>query len=176
MKYNSREFLINKIYKLTSILLALLIACLLIGVVNTSNIASLTSTDSSSSEEESSDEYDVSEFNTLDYEELQEAIESEDYTVVYVGRSSCSYCLKFLPIMKEAQENYGFITAYVDLTEVTDEEYYYLLDFDEFFETYFGSTPMVVIFKDGEYINGTVGYTDYDTYAAFLETSGIIEE
>ena len=34
-------------------------------------------------------------------------------------------------------------------------------------------TPMVAVFKDGKYVNGTVGYTEYDAYAKFLEESGL---
>jgi len=32
---------------------------------------------------------------------------------------------------------------------------------------------MILIYKDGQYINGTVGYMEYSDFATFLEESGI---
>lgn len=129
-------------------------------------------------------EYDVSSFNAVTYDQLKTAIKSDKYTVVYIGRSSCGYCAKFLPMLKKGQEEYGFTTTYFDITQVinfstksiSDQDAYDgIKALDTFFEE-FGATPMVAVFKDGKFVKGTVGYTEYETYATFLEDSGLTKK
>ena len=48
--------------------------------------------------------------------------------------------------------------------------------FNDFFEENFLATPMVVIFKDGKYVDGTLGYQDIDTYSSFLEKNNFVKK
>lgn len=147
-------------------------------VVNGDN-NTLSNTESSSGDtEETNADYDVSEFERVSAEELFNKINESGYHVVYIGRSSCGYCTKFLPIMKEAQNNLGFKTLYLDITDVIDFNAKTIIDQDTYdkltaYNSDFGKTPMVLVFKDGAYVNGTVGYTDLETYVSFLNTVGI---
>lgn len=173
MKNGEYLKMLEKIQKTLYVLIVLVIIGLIIGIVNSSNISKIDTKSSGTEEEETVTEYDVSEFNKVDYAGLVEAVDNKDYTVIYFGRETCGYCVQFVPIMKQAQEDYGFTTVYVDITEVTEEEYNYLVSLGDFFSENYGTTPMVAVFKNGEYVNGTVGYTEYDSYASFLELSGI---
>ena len=118
-------------------------------------------------------EYDVSEFETLTTSELIDKIKDGGTQVVYIGRSTCGYCVKFLPIMKEAQNDLGFKTIYVNLEEISEDDANTLYEYDSFIEENFGYTPMVLVFKDGKFVKGTVGYTELDEYESFLKSVGI---
>lgn len=140
-----------------------------------SNVEVSDSNTNETSTEETNTEYDVSMFDTVDTTKVVELFESEETQVVYIGRSTCGYCVQFLPSLQQAQEDYGYKTKYLDITTVTEEEQSALLakDNDEkFLETNFGSTPMVILVKDGKIVDGWVGYAEYETFANFLEENG----
>jgi len=80
--------------------------------------------------------------------------------------------------MEEAQNKLGFKTIYFDLTQIIDFSANTITDTTTYeklsaYHEDFGATPMVLVFKDGAYVNGTVGYTDVDTYLSFLKSVGI---
>lgn len=192
MKKENYSGVLNKIVVALYILIALFAINLVFNILTTTKTFSLSSyikgttgNDANNNEEEEQGEYDVSKFKAVSYKELTEEIKSSDYKVVYVGRASCGYCVKFLPMMLQAQEEYGFTTLYFDITQtidfstgsVTDQDAYDgFIGMDDFFKENFGATPMVAVFKDGKYVNGTVGYTEYETYAKFIEDSGIAKK
>lgn len=133
---------------------------------------------SGTSNEETNTDYDVSAFERVSAEGLFSKINESGYHVVYIGRASCGYCTKFLPIMEEAQKNLGFKTLYLDITDVIDFSAQKITDQDTYdkltaYHSDFGATPMVLVFKDGAYVNGTVGYTDLESYVSFLNSVGI---
>lgn len=135
------------------------------GTISTNNTAT-----------EESLEYDVSAFDTLTTTETVERIGKKGLEVVYIGRATCGYCAQFLPVLKEAQEEFEYKTIYIDLEQMTSDDHASLLALDndeKYIEENFGYTPMVLIFKDGKLLDGWVGYAEYDTFAAFLEDSGL---
>ena len=123
-----------------------------------------------------STEYDVSMFNEITADTMEDAVASGTH-VVYIGRETCGYCVAFLPAIQQAEQDYGYTTMYLDISKITTEEQQkQILAFDnddKFLETNFGSTPMVLIMKDGKLVNGWVGYDEYDAFTKFLEENGI---
>ena len=178
--------LLNRIRVLLFLILIVLVINVVVNVTNTSNTWYLrgdTPTNGSeNNEQEELPEYDVSKFEEVDYSGFKKAIKSKDISVVYMGRSTCGYCALFIPVMNEAQEKYGFKTYYLDVTRVFNFETNSVVDqkaFDEitgmndFFKENFLATPMVAIFKNGKYVDGTIGYQELETYSSFLEKNGI---
>lgn len=124
---------------------------------------------------ESSGEYDVSMMNNVDMDKLLDLFDSKENQVVYLGRETCGFCVQFLPVLQQAQEEYGYTTNYLDITTVTTDDVNKLLkkDNDEkFLEENYGSTPMVLIVKNGKLVDTWVGYSEYDEFAQFLEKNG----
>lgn len=125
-------------------------------------------------------EYDVSKFNEVDYAGFKKLTQAKGTHVIYIGRPTCGYCAMFIPTMVEAQEKYDFTTNYFDISRVFNFETNSVVDqnaYDEmsklndFVEENFLATPMVLIFKNGKYVDGTLGYQDINTYSQFLETN-----
>ena len=126
-------------------------------------------------------EYDVSEFNEVDYSAFKKLIASKGTHVVYIGRATCGYCAMFIPVMVEAQEKYGFTTNYFDISKVFNFEtsaiidqttYDEMMEIDSFVKENFLATPMVLVFKNGKYVDGTLGYQEISAYSQFLEGTG----
>lgn len=162
--------ILNKIYICLIVIAIILTLNLLVNIVKGGTTTSKTN---NNEVEESVGEYDVSSFETLTTTEALEKIEKGGTEVIYIGRSTCGYCVKFLPILKQAQENLGYTTTYIDLEQVNTDDQAKLVALDSYVSDNFGYTPMVLVFKDGKYVNGWVGYAEYDEFASFLADAGI---
>lgn len=154
------------------ILLALNLCVNLISGSKNNNKAESGNKEENNQQEEVAD-YDVSEFDTLTTTELDEKIKAGGTQVVYIGRSTCGYCVKFVPVMKEVQKDLDFKTIYVDLEQMSNDDAETLFAYDDYIKENFGYTPMVLVFRDGSFVKGTVGYTEAEDYTAFLNEAGI---
>ena len=177
------ENLLKKI--LTGIYVIIALLAIITIVLFTSNVK-ITNSDSSDKEStqttaENGDntDYDVSMFNSVSVDETIDLFSSKETKVIYIGRSTCGYCVKFLPVLQEAQEKFGYKTNYLDITTVTEDGQSKLLkkDNDEkFLEENFGSTPMVLLVKNGKIVEGWVGYAEYDSFTQYLTRNGFKED
>ena len=99
-------------------------------------------------------EYDVSKFKKISYNELMDTYK--------------------VPVLKEAQDEYGYETYYLDISDITEQEYNNIRKLDSFLDENFGGTPMVIIVKNGKIIkNGTwIGEGSKNNFYKFLEKAG----
>lgn len=118
-------------------------------------------------------EYDASMFKQVTPDEFVEAFKGSETQVIYIGRPTCSYCAAFLPTLQQAQKDYNYTTLYLNIDEVDSSEISKITGLDEWLNTYYGTTPLVIVVKDGKIQGeGWVGYAEYDTFAAYLENLG----
>lgn len=165
--------ILNKIFYTTLAIAIILGLMLIVNIVKDNGSSSSTN---STEETETTGEYDVSMFTELTTSDAISRIKKGNTEVVYIGRSTCGYCVQFLPNLQQAQKEYGYDTVYIDLEKMTEDDQKSLITLDNsenYISENFGYTPMVLIFKDGKLANGWVGYAEYDTFAQFLETNGI---
>ena len=169
---------LNGIKMVLILILIVFVAYTVIFAVNVNSGTINEVNDDYAQEETEIPEYDVSKFDEVDYDGFKELIASKGIHVIYIGRPTCGYCAMFIPTMVEAQEKYGFTTNYFDISRVFNFETNAVVDqnaYDEmsklndFVEENFLATPMVLIFKNGKYVDGTLGYQDINTYSQFLE-------
>ena len=181
---------------------------LIIGLYFRGGTSSTTSSNNnnSSGSSSSSTTYDVSDMNEVNIDEAIALFEEEGTQVVYIGRSSCSVCVSYVPVLNEVQDNLGFTTNYLDVTTIADiwdtdladdedtqaldekvQEFIKQLSVETtvrttidgesvtledtignlFYE--YGFTPITVIIKDGEMVDGFVGYRDAETLTSLIE-------
>lgn len=117
-------------------------------------------------------EYDVSMFDTITADEFVSAYNGNDVQVVYFGRSSCGYCVQFLPTLRQAQTTYGYKTLYVDIANIDEAGAGKITGLNDFLNETYGQTPLVAIVKNGEIVDYQLGYTDYSSFASLLEKNG----
>lgn len=158
---------------LNKIFYALIVIAVILGINLIVNIVTNADVVSKEVTEEENVNYDVSEFETLTTTDTVKKISEGGTQVVYIGRANCGYCVKFIPVLQEAQKDLGYKTIYIDLNEVTVDDQEKLVAYDSYVEENFGYTPMVLVFKDGKYVDGWVGYTEVEQFKSFLAEAGI---
>ena len=171
------------------IILGILIIGLYFRDGSSSNNDSSNSTNTGSGSSSSSTEnYDVSKMNEVDAEEAVALLDKKGTHVLYIGRSTCSACVQFVPVLNAVQEELGFTTNYLnvqsyqgnwskiqtDLKELLDKATQELTvngnegTFGELFSQY-GYTPGFIVIKDGEVVEAFLGSRSESTLKSILE-------
>lgn len=153
--------------------LVVIAVILLVGVIGIfAGVENMNGT-STKQDEEQVQEYDASMFKQVTPDEFVEAFKGSETQVIYIGRPTCSYCAAFLPTLQQAQKDYNYTTLYLNIDEVDSSEISKITELDEWLNTYYGTTPLVIVVKDGKIQGeGWVGYAEYDTFTAYLENLG----
>ena len=104
---NTEEYL-KKIYTMLIVVLVISIMSLLIGLVNYSNTKGTTNNNSSTTTNNgsSTSDYDVSMFNAVSVKDILKFLgtNNKETHVLYLGRSTCSACVSFLPNLQATQK------------------------------------------------------------------------
>lgn len=184
MKEN--EIILNKIYKLLKLIVILFSATLIVLSIGVSSYINNNKKSETTTESEYNTDYDVSMFKEIKASELKK--NTNDLSVVYIGRSTCSWCAAFLPRLWEAQEEYGYKTLYIDIAKIMDftnngeildqKAYNIMIDLTgKNYETYvkdnFGATPMILIMKNNKIVGAQTGYSEYEEFKKVLNEAGI---
>ena len=187
---------INYTTILNKIFTALVVIAIILGVNLLFTMISLTNGGSGSNNSSNSSTSgtqtngdDVSDFDALTVAQVLKWFDSKDTSVLYLGRSSCSACVSFLPTLKSVQKDLGFKTKYLDITTVDTSS----SDYNTFISKltkeievnangtkstgkisdFYGYTPMVIIIKDGKAVNASVGALSESNFKKFLSSNGI---
>lgn len=179
--------IINIEKKTNTTLVLMVITVLLVFVTMLFTINNNDNSSSTSTEENETSSYSTDAFDVIKGTDI--ASESKDKTiVVMMGRQGCGYCAAYAPVLGLAQEEYDFVTKYIDLADIidlekgtiTDEDSYNALmdldavsDYETFMENNFGRTPLTLFIKNSKIIGTISGYVDSDELATQLETYGI---
>lgn len=165
------------------------IAVLIIAIMTSINTITLISNNSllnankNNENQETNEDYDVSTFKEVSASELVDNTKDAN-KVVYIGRASCGWCVKFVPVLREAAEKYNLEIIYIDIAKIIDfnagsiidQKNYDIMmnletvsDLKDYMNEEFGATPMVLIMKDGKIIDATTGYQESSSFNSFLE-------
>ena len=184
MKEN--EIILNKIYKLLKLIVILFSATLIVLSIGVSSYINNNKKSETTTESEYNTDYDVSMFKEIKASELKK--NTNDLSVVYIGRSTCSWCAAFLPRLWEAQEEYGYKTLYIDIAkimdftnngEILDQKAYNIMinltgkNYETYVKDNFGATPMILIMKNNKIVGAQTGYSEYEEYKKILNDAGI---
>ena len=177
----------NKLNKL--VIIALIISILDLVLIVGSKIQ-IKSDDKNTINTTESNEYDVSSFRTINLSTLLKLFDDKNNTyVVYLGRPTCSACVKFIPVLKAMQNKYNYVTQYLDITNVDSQSD----DFEKLMKKlsknvtlavngesktqeygdFYGYTPMTFIIKNGKFSNGIVGAYNETNFESFLNENGV---
>lgn len=183
--------ILNKIFTVLVVIAIILGVNLLFTMISLTNgeSSSDNSGNSSTSGTQTSSDYDVSDFDTLTLAQVLKLFDSKDTSVLYLGRSSCSACVSFLPTLKSVQKDLGFKTKYLDITTVDTSSSDYSTFISKLtkeievnangtkstgkISEFYGYTPMVIIIKDGKAVNASVGALSESNFKKFLSSNGI---
>ena len=145
-------------------------------------------TDSQSGEPtEVSADYDVSAFKEIKAQDIKKESKGKNM-LIYVGRSSCGYCVQYVPVLTQVQEkSKKYQTYYIDIAKILDfssaaggildqEANNIMQQLDkEFMESNWGATPLTLVVKDSKLVDSIVGYVDADTLEALIKKNGFVK-
>lgn len=145
-------------------------------------------TDSQSGEPtEVSADYDVSTFKEIKAQDIKKESKGKNM-LIYVGRSSCGYCVQYVPVLTQVQEkSKKYQTYYIDIAKILDfssatggildqEANNIMQQLDkEFMESNWGATPLTLVVKDSKLVDSVVGYVDADTLEALVKKNGFVK-
>ncbi len=168
---------------ITIISVLLLIFVLADGTEKKSN----TDSDNSGNSSEVSSDYDVSAFKEIKAQDIKKESKGKNI-LIYVGRSSCGYCIQYVPILTQVQEKYNkYKTYYIDIAKILDfnsatggildseaNEIMQQLDKD-FMESNWGATPLTLVVKDSKLVDSIVGYVDAGTLETLVKENGFVK-
>ncbi len=153
------------------ICLIIIIVLLLINTILLSinlNGTSTTKKDKSTETTTSNTNYDISKFKEVNADEFVEKFKEDKYNLFYIGRPTCGYCVKFVPVLNNVQKLYKFETIYFDISKYTNDDANKIIALDEEFftgeNTAYGYTPMMLITKNGEIVDSQIGYSEQETF------------
>ena len=183
---------VNKLYKLVIVILVIVSIDLLLNLASAFSVkkSDESTTTETQTQTQTTNEYDVSSFKTLSTKEVVELFNDKKGTyVVYLGRSTCSACVNFLPTLKTMQAKYNYVTQYLDITTVVkdSDDYNNLMKKlaskvtltvngetkTQNYSEYFGYTPMTFVIKNGKFVDGIVGAYSESKFEEFLNNAGI---
>ena len=163
-----------------TIISVLLLIFVLADGTNSSN--SNTNSEPTESSEVASD-YDVSEFKEIKAQDIAKESKGKNI-IIYVGRSTCGYCVQYIPILKEVQGKYKYKTYYIDIAKILDFESSTggILDEDandimqkidkEFMKENWGATPLTLVVKDSKLVDSIVGYVNSEALETLVKNNG----
>lgn len=171
-----KEELLKKILIFIKILIVIAVinTILLLIAIGEDGSTKKTATNTTTQEQEST-EYDVSGLDAIDANAFLSLFSDKKSgtNIIYLGREGCSYCTAFLPHLKQAQSDLNFTAKYLDISAVSEEDANKITALNDFLSTNYGYTPIVIVTKDGKYVDGSVGYLEYDELVDFLNKSGV---
>ena len=91
--------------------------------------------------------------------EVISKINSKETVYLFSGRSTCTPCKKFIPVLKEVQEETQIKIYYIDRNAIhsDSEGYQTFLNYSDELSLKFSSTPYFMIFLDGMYQRSVIG-------------------
>lgn len=103
-------------------------------------------------------------FNEITYSEYEEKMNEEKSFLVIIIKDGCGYCEAYTPIVKEVAEEYNLPIYYINLTNITEEEYTALSKSNSYLKSQQWGTPTTLLMSGNTVVGSISGYVDKDTF------------
>ena len=169
------------------VVITMIVAILsLIFVISDDTSKSESGTGTDTTETESNSEYDVSKFTEIKAQDIEDLSKGKTI-LVYIGRSTCGYCVQFVPVLKEVQEKHSYTTYYIDIAKILDYTNGGTLDekANKIMQNLatteeqkdvmndWGATPMTLVIKNNKVVDSLVGAADAATVETLVKNNGL---
>lgn len=114
-------------------------------------------------------------FNSISVDEFVELTKKNEKSIVLVARPTCTYCVKFTPILKEAKDDMNLVINYVNTDDFTEEDWPKFEGSLEFFSEVKWGTPLTLIVQKGTVVDYNNGYTELESIKEFFRNNGFGE-
>ena len=103
-------------------------------------------------------------FNEITYSNYLEKIDSNEPFLVVIVKDGCGYCEMYEPILKEVADEYNLPINYINLTNLSEEEYNDLTQSNAYLKKNQWGTPTTLFMLGDSVIDSIGGYVDKDNF------------
>lgn len=117
-------------------------------------------------------------FTEITYSEYEEKMNTEAPFLVVVVRDGCGYCEMYEPILEEVAGEYKIPIYYINMSNLSSEEYTALGTSNSYFKKNQGKwgTPTTLFMYGKSVIDSISGYVDKDALVDFVKENFKVEE
>lgn len=137
---------------------------------NSANVGDASNQSTNISEDEMGELTDI---GIEEYLEIKK--NSEKYSIIYIGRPTCSHCEVQKPIMRHMVYKYGVEINYLDTDQLDNDEIVKLQKSDDYFSEGWG-TPLVLIVKDDKIVDKSEGETSIEELEEMFKEYDLIKK
>lgn len=116
---------------------------------------------------------DLKDIGITEYLDLKK--NAEKYSIIYIGRPTCSHCEVQKPIMQHMVYKYNIEINYLDTDKLDNDELTKFQKSDDYFSEGWG-TPLVLIVKDDKIVDKSEGETSIEELTEMFKEYGLISE
>lgn len=112
--------------------------------------------------------------NYIGLDDYKKILEKDESSIVVVGQSTCSYCVKAKLVLNDIADKEGTEINYLNVSYLTSNEQ--IAEFQnslEYLQSDWG-TPVTLIVKDGKLVDHLEGYASEAQYKEFFEKNGVL--
>lgn len=114
-------------------------------------------------------------FNEITYSEYLEKVDSNEPFLVVIVKDGCTYCEMYEPILDEVAGEYNLPISYINLTNITDDEYSDLATSNSYLKKNDWGTPTTLFMLGNAVVDSIGGYVDKDTFVSFAKENFVVE-
>ena len=115
-------------------------------------------------------------FNEITYSEYLEKMEEKVPFLVVIVKDGCGYCEMYEPILEEVAGEYNLPINYINLTNLTEEEYNDLSKSNSYLRTNQWGRPTTLFMYGTTVVDSIGGYVEKDNLVSFIETNFKVEK
>lgn len=115
-------------------------------------------------------------FNEITYSNYLEKIDSNEPFLVVIVKDGCGYCEMYEPILKEVADEYNLPINYINLTNLSEEEYNNLVQSNAYLKKNQWGTPTTLFMLGDSVIDSIGGYVDKDKFVDFVKENFVVNE
>lgn len=117
-------------------------------------------------------------FTEITYSEYEEKMNTEAPFLVVVVRDGCGYCEMYEPILEEVAGEYKIPIYYINMSNLSSEEYTALGTSNSYFKKNQGKwgTPTTLFMYGKSVIDSISGYVEKDEFVDFVKENFKVEE
>jgi thiol-disulfide isomerase/thioredoxin len=118
-------------------------------------------------------------FNSIGINEYFTLLNSKDTNIIYIGKTGCGFCQKAEPVFLDLIRQYNVVINKIDIANLNQADYTKLsnsIESDEHLPAEKWGTPLLVITRDGEFVEHVIGYVeDENKYINLFKKYNIIK-
>lgn len=113
-------------------------------------------------------------FNEISYSDYLEKVESGDPFLVVIVKDGCGYCEMYEPILEEVAGEYNLPINYINLTNISEDDYSDLASSNSYLKKNEWGTPTTLFMVGNTVVDSIGGYVEKDKFLEFAEENFVV--